>query len=337
MCEMAIMLFICWACRYYVTKNKWYYLLMALATCVAILSYASMFLFPFFFVLSQLYMIRKGYDVVKPVIIYCVTCFAMGAAVLIYLQLTSGIMNILPLLQYTEDAAYKHPIYIRIGIMLLSYLFFFVVAYAPIVVMKLISKFRYVGEKTVGIVLSIYWILFMAGVIALRPYSTSTTRFIYGCLIIFFWFPYFVRHTKVSERTEIGKYKLPEYDISQMAGFMLFTSAIVQFIWAMTTNQEVTVPGHLCFYIVLGMLIVAENEEKGFCLLRIAVVALALFFMGVWVPESDGGYNDIFEHRTYVADGGYRGIALDDTDYRMNQSCHKLISEYVSAEGINYV
>ncbi len=168
-------------------------------------------------------------------------------------------------------------------------------------------------------------------------YGLSTTRFIYGCLIIFFWFPYFVRHTEVSERTEIGKYKLPEYDISQMAGFMFFTSAIVQFIWAMTTNQEVTVPGHLCFYIVLGMLIVAENEEKGFCLLRIAVVAFALFFMGVWVPESDGGYNDIFEHRTYVADGGYRGIALDDTDYRMNQSCHKLISEYVSDEDYLYI
>jgi hypothetical protein len=47
MCDFAIMLFLCWACRYFQTKNKAYYFLMALATCVAILAYPSMILFPF--------------------------------------------------------------------------------------------------------------------------------------------------------------------------------------------------------------------------------------------------------------------------------------------------
>ena len=337
MCEMAIMLFLCWACRYFQTKNAIYYTLMGLATCVAILAYPSMIIFPFIFVISQIVMNYKGYELIKPIILYCLTCLVCGILVVLYIHFTAGLGNVIPQLKYTEDAAYKHPIYIRIGIMLLSYLLFAVIAYAPIVIMNIIGHFRYIEKKTKGFVLSIYWILFMAAVIGLRPSSTSTTRYIYGCLVIFFWYPYYIYMDRKDSITRIGKFKLPEYSTKEMANFILFSSIVVQFIWSMTTNQEVTVPGHLSFYVILAMLIVAEDADNGLKILRIAVVSFTIFFMGVWVPESDGGYNDIFEHRTIVEDGGYKGIALDDVDYAMNRSCHKLIAEYITDEDRLYI
>jgi hypothetical protein len=337
MCEMSIMLFLCWAYRYFQTKNAFYYILMAIATSASILAYPSMILFPVIFVIAQFVMMYKGYELLKPTVLYCITCFVLGIAVVLYIQFTAGIQNVLPQLQYTEDAAYKYPIYTRLGIMLLSYVAFAVIAYAPILVMKIIGHFRYISQQTVHLVLAIYWLLFMGAVIGLRPFSTSTTRYIYGCLVVMFWFPYLARNKKDHNRTEIGQYRTSDYDTRNFINFIIFISATCQLIWSVTTNQEVTVPGYMGFYLVLGVLILSEAQDSGLRILRASVVAFTLFFMGFWVAESDGGYNDILEHRTVVENGGYMGIALDDFDYAMNRSCHNLIEEYVSDEDKLYI
>lgn len=332
MCDFGIILFLCFAARYYDTRNKFYFVLMGLATCLTIMAYPSMIVFPIVLVICMLIMSYRGYELVMPVAIYSVTCFAIGAVVLVYLQLTSGLENILPQLQYLEDSAYKYPAYVRLGMMLLSYVVFFIIAVVPILVMKLFARFRYVSDHAMQIVLSIYWIVFMIAVIALRPGSVSTSRFIYGCLIIFFWYPFLINNEEKSEYIRIGQYKLPEYDSRHMLKFMFFISALVQMIWAFSTNQEVTVPGHMSIYVVLALLMIADEEYAGLKLLKAAVVALVLFFMGFWVAEGDGGYSDILKSRTYVSYGAYQGIALNETDYQMDAACYDLMTKYITED-----
>ena len=336
MCEMAIALFICWGYRYFDTKKTGYIVLMALATCVAILAYPTMILFPFLFVIYMLIMSYNGFSFKSQIIAYSVVCILCGLAVLIYVQCTSGMSNVISQIAYTEDAAYKYPIYIRSGIMLASYCFFAVVAYIPIVVMKIIEKFRYIEDTTRQITLAVYWIIFVAAIILLRPQSVSTTRYIHGCLVLFFWYIYFSKDRDYSQYTTVGKYKQADFTNKEVMGFVLFVSVVTQLIWSVSTNQEVTVPGHMSIYAVLLLMMMAE-EYEGLKILRYAVFALTVFFMGVWIPESDGGYNDIFESRTYVADGAYRGIALDEVDYAMNASCYDLLEKYVSADDYLYV
>jgi len=337
LCDFAVILIICWSYRFFTTKNKWYFVLIGLATSVAILAFPTMIAFPVALVILLIVMTYKGYDLIKPIIIYCVTCFVCGGAMLVYLQLTSGLSNIMSQIFYTEDHGYTQPLYIRVGMMLVSYLAFAVIAYLPVLVLKLIGLRRNISLHTTHLVLSIYWILFMAAVILLRIQSVSTTRFIYGCLVIFWWYPYLTNKTEQTDYVRIGKYKAPEYDNGIIFKYVFVLAIIVQGIWAVSTNQEVTVPGHMCFYTVLGVIMIAENENSGLKLLRAAVVALALFFMGIWVAESDGGYSDIFEERTYVTYGAYQGIALSPEDYQMNESCYNLLSQYVTSEDRLYV
>ncbi|SFN77955.1 hypothetical protein SAMN04487831_103260 [Pseudobutyrivibrio sp. UC1225] len=333
MCDFGIVLFICWAVRFFDTRNRWFFLPMGLATCVMILSYPTMIIFPVFVVISLIVLMYNGYELGKPTIIYIVTCVVVGVAVVIYLQLTSGIMNIIPQLAYIEDSAYKNPMYVRFGMMLLSYLVFFVIAYAPVVVLKIIGFIRGMDDETAHVILSIYWILFMVASIIARPESVSASRFVYGCLIIFWWLPFFVEKREKLEYTRIGHYKLPEHEGKGMLKIIFFISVVVQLIWSISTNQGITVPGYMCFYVVLIVVMLAASEEVlGLKLLATAVVGFALFFSLVWVAESDGGYNDIFESRYYVTDGAYKGIALDQTDYDMNKAAYDLVTEYVTSE-----
>ena len=337
LCDFAIILIICWSYRFYLNRNKWYFILIGLATCLAILAFPTMIVFPVVYVIWMIIMTYKGYELVKPIIIYCVTCFLCGGIFLLYLQLTSGLGNVLEQIFYTEDHGYSQPIHVRLGMILLSYLAFVVISYFPIVVLKLLQRKTYISQHAIHIVLSVYWILFMATVIVLRIESVSTTRFIYGCLIIFCWYPYLTKKHEESEYIQIGKYKNVEYDSRQIFKYVFILSVIVQAIWAASTNQEVTVPGHMCFCTVLGIIMIADDENSGLKILRTAIIALLVFFMGIWVAEGDGGYSDIFEERIYVTHGGYQGIAMTEEDYSRNESCYNLLTRYVDNDDKLYV
>ncbi|MCR4695284.1 MAG: hypothetical protein K5773_08205 [Pseudobutyrivibrio sp.] len=113
---------------------------------------------------------------------------------------------------------------------------------------------------------------------------------------------------------------------------MFWVSLACQLIWAFSTNQGIAVSGLMSYPVVLAMICIADVGGKGFDVLKWAVTMTSFFFMGIWVAESNGGYNDIFEHRTYVTEGAYRGIALDDTDYPMNQACYDLLTENVTED-----
>ncbi len=332
MCDFGVILFICWTCRFFVTRNKWYFIPMGIATCVMILSYPTMIIFPFVVVIAMIIMMLNGYDLLKPIIIYILTCAVIGIAVLVYLQFTAGLWNILPQLQYLEDSAYKNPGYIRFGKMIINYLAFFAIAYVPIVVMNVLKRTRSIDRTTEHKVLSIYWILFMAAIILVKPSSVSASRFIYGCLIVMWWLPYFINYREKTPYTQIGKYRQPEKQGESLLSIIFLISVVVQLIWSISTNQGITVPGYMCFYVVLLVVLIADSKYDGLQLLKIAIVVLTIYFSLIWIAEGDGGYNDIFEKRYYVTEGAYKGIALDETDYNNDVACYKLVSQYVSDE-----
>ena len=332
MCDFGIMLFLCWGIRYIITKNNAYFILMGLATCISILAYPTMIIFPFIFVIYMIIAMFKGNSFIKPIIIYSITCFFIGGLVLLYLQITAGIQNILPQFLYIEDQAYGEPGYIRFGMMIVRYFVFFVIAYLPILVMNIASRWKQLEWKTYNTVLSLYWIIFMAVIIGLRIQSVSTTRLIYGFLLIFFWYPYLMHPQKNTEYVQIGYYKQSELSVNEALKFVFWFSAIIQLIWAVSTNQEIAIPGHMCFYVVIALLILSEDCVEGLKLLRLAIVVCLLFFGNIWIAEGNGGYNHIFEKRIYVEHGAFRGIALDEADYEMNEDCCKLADTYLRDE-----
>ena len=308
-----------------------------MATSVAILAYPTMIFFPVAFVILALIMVYRGYDLVSPIIVYIVTCFVCGALTLVYLQFTSGIYEAFLHLSYLSDSSHIGGWTVRIGKMLLSYLIFAVIAYFPVIIMTIIGRISYLSEKAFQTVLSIYWIIFMVAVIALRANSVSLSRFVYGLLVIFMWFPFFIYRREHNEYTTIGQYRRPEYDNRQLLGLVLFVSVCAQAVWAFSTNQDIAIPGFMSIYVVLALVMIIGDELEGLKLLRFAVAAFALFFMGFWVAEEDGGYSDIIESRTYVTYGAYQGIAFSDSDYEMNEICYNMVTEYVTEDDYLFV
>lgn len=336
-CDFCIILFLCWAYRYFETNNKLYMVLMGVATSVMILAYPTMILFPIAFVILQMIMTFKGYDLIKAIIVYIVTCFVCGALTLVYLQFTSGVINAFMNFSHLSDTSHTVGWSTKIIKMLVSYLLFACIAYFPVILLGIIRRIRNISDKSFRTVLSAYWIIFMVAIIIIRPTSTSLSRFVYGWLVIFMWFPYLVYKEERKEFTVIGQYRQPGYGSKQILGFMLFVSICAQFVWAISTNQDVAIPGFMASYVVLAIIMLIGEELEGLKLLRFAIVILALFFMGIWVAEGDGGYSDIFENRTYVTNGAYQGIALSDTDYINDEICYELVSEYVSSDDYLYV
>ena len=336
-CDFCIVLFLCWAYRYFETENKLFMVLMGLATSAMILAYPTMILFPVAFVILLIVLTYRGYDFAKGIIVYIITCFICGALTLVYLQFTAGLLEAINHISYLSDSSHIGSWSVRIGKMLLSYLAFAGIAYLPVIIMTIIGRISYISDKAFQIVLSIYWILFMAAIIIARPASLSLSRFVYGCLVIFMWFPYLIYKKERSEYTTIGSYGRKGFDGRNMLGMMLFVSICAQAVWAFSTNQDIAIPGFMSVYVVLALVMIIGEELEGLKLLRVAVVGFALFFLGIWVAEGDGGYSDIFENRSYVSYGAYQGIALTDDDYKMNEACYDLVTEYVSSDDYLFV
>ncbi len=335
--DFCIVLFLCWVYRYFETEKNIYMILAAVATSVAILAYPTMIALPVAFVILMIFLVYRGYGSVKSIIAYSITCFICGALTLVFIQCTAGLAEALAHTSYLSDSSHIGGWSEKITKMLISYFAFAVIAYFPVVVMSIIKRISYLSDKAFQMILSIYWIIFMAAIIALRPDSVSLSRFVYGCLVIFMWFPFLVYKRERSEYTTIGQYAQNGFDSKKVLALLFFVSVITQLVWAFSTNQDIAIPGLMSIYVVLALVMIIGDNLEGLKLLRVAILGFSLFFMGIWVAEGDGGYSDIFEDRTYVTYGAYQGIALSEADYKMNEACYDLVTEYVTSDDYLFV
>ena len=331
-CDMAIMLLVCFLIRYYESKKVRYFVYAAIATCVAILAYPTMILLAVFIFAFILFGIYRNEVSPKAIVAYVGTCLVIGGAFLVFLQLDSGIVNAINQLKNFGDQDYDYGLLHRLGMLLVSYIGFAVIAYLPIIFLVIFKRFRYVSYIAEKVVLSAYWIIFFVIVCAVRIESVSNSRFIYALLLLFFWLPYFIKQEEKSEYTVIGSYNSQISDEQGILWLMFSISIAAQFIWALSTNQDITVPGHMAIYAVIAFILIASNEDNDYIGLTCAILIVDFFFMGFWVAEWKGGYSDVLETRYMGTDGELKGIILTTEDYDKNMSSYRLVTEYLSSE-----
>ena len=331
-CDMAIMLLVCFLIRYYQEKKVRYFVYAAIATCVAILAYPTMILLAVFIFAFALLGIYRNEVSPKAIIAYVVTCLVIGGAFLVFLQFGSGIVNAIHQLKNFGYQDYDYGLLHRLGMLLVSYIVFAVIAYLPILFLVILKKYRYVSYLAEKVVLSAYWIIFFVIVCAFRIESVSNSRFIYALLLLFFWLPYFIKQEEKSEYTVIGSYNSQISDEQGILWLMFSISIAAQFIWALSTNQDITVPGHMAIYAVIAFILIASNEDNDYIGLTCAIIIVDFFFMGFWVAEWNGGYSDVLETRYMVTEGELKGIILRETDYDANQICYDLVTEYIGED-----
>lgn len=328
-CDFGVILLICFAIRYFTTEKKWFFIPMGIATCISILAYPTMIILPVILVFIMLYMFRLGYLDLSSIVIYCITCFAIGAGILVYLQCTSGLDTVLSQIQYISDSDYENSLLVRVGMMLGSYAAFAFLAYIPIMAIQLLRKFVSISERLEYILLSVYWLIFMLAICLLRIDGVSLSRFNYGILIIFFWIPYLMRDVSDSQYTSIGSYRIVRNSPKAQLWFIYIVSIIAQLIWALSTNQEIASPATMAYYACLIAIVLISSQHNDFYLLQIFLLLAAAFFSFFWVAEDAGGYHDITEPRIIVEEGALKGIALNETDYLNNKNNYELLSQYV--------
>ncbi len=331
-CDIAMMLIICFLFRFYEERKPVYAALMAVAVCISVLAYPTMIIMAVFLGAYWLFMVIKDEAPRSAVISYVSVCLVIGIMVVAYLQFTSGWGNIFAQISNLGDQDYDYPVYIRLGIMLLSYAAFAAIAYAPIVLIKLLDRNRGITEDVERFILTAYFVVFMLAVLLLRVEGISTSRFIYGCLVIFFWFPYFMWEKDDSSYVRIGVYRNAQSSGKIILWTVFVFSCVAQLIWAVSTNQEITVPGHMTLYVVMAMILFFSQEDieyKGMCT---ALLLLGLFFNGIWVADSNGGYCDVFEKMYYVTEGELKGIALPEDEYYTNQATLDLLRDNVTED-----
>ncbi len=331
-CELAVMLLICFMIRFHETEKVRFFVFAGLACCVAILAYPTMIILAVVVgVLLLVQMYNNRIDS-RPLIAFVVTCVVVGGIFLIYLQLTTGISEAFGQLKYLGDQDYENGVLYRLGTLIASYAVLAVVAYIPILVIYLIRRVRYISDYTEHLVLTVYWVLFFIGVCVARPGSVSNSRFIYACVILYFWFPYFVHEQNDNEYTRIGAYNSSVSDVKGIMWPIFVISTVSQFIWMVSTNQDISVPGHMAVYVVIADIIIMSDEEKFLKGLNCIILAVAAFFMGFWVPEGNGGYADVTQHRFVVYYGELKGIALLDKDYDSYIASYNLVTQNVGED-----
>ena len=332
-CDIAMILIVCFIFRFYQTRKSYYALLTAVAVCISVLAYPTMIIMAVFIGAFWLYMAIKDEASKWTIISYTIACLVIGLAVVIFLQLNSGWDNILAQISNLGDQDYDAPMYIRLGQMLLQYVAFAAISYIPIGLTWLINKVKgYEDEYIERAVLSIYFVAFIIAICALRWESISVSRFVYGNLIIFFWFPYFMRNKESGNYVRIGAYGNRQDENKKILWIVFIFSCVAQFVWSISTNQGISVPGHMALYVVLIMILLFSDEDIAYPVLRGALAILAIFFMGIWVADSNGGFCSALDHMVYVERGALKGVAVPEEEYYLNESVMNLLDEYVTEE-----
>lgn len=331
-CDLGIMLLICFWIRYQET-NKWRYFVYAgIATCVAILAYPTMIILAVAVGVVLIINIYRNETETKSLIAYVVTCLVIGGLFVLYLQLTTGLGNVFAQISNLGDQDYEYGLIYRLGMILLSYLVFAAIAYLPICLVALVRRFRYLSDLAEGLFLTVYWFGFFAGLCFVKLESVSNSRFVYAILLLFFWFPYLVHERKENEYTRIGSYNNTNDNEHSVLWIMFVVSAVAQFAWSISTNQGISVTGHMAIYVVIAVILVISKEKEYMIVLTLLINIVALFFMGFWVSEHNGGYEDVLSLRYMVTEGELKGIILLPDDYEANDICYRLVTENVSED-----
>ncbi len=331
-CSIGVMLIVCFIIRFYDNRKSIYAVLTAIAVCVTVLAYPTMIIMAVFLGGYWLFMVIKDEAHRAAVIGYVVTCLIIGIAVATYLQFTTGWGDIIAQLPNLGDQDYDDPMYIRLAKMLAEYAVVAVIAYFPIVIIRIWDKIRGVEEETEKAILTIYFLLFMAAILLIRVDGISMSRFTYGGLIVFFWFPYFMREKEVSNYTRIGSYRNAGSESKEILWTIFVFSVVAQLIWSISTNQGIAVPGLMSLYVVMAMILLFAKEDVEYRGMISLLIILGLFFNGIWVADHNGGFETVFEPMYYVTDGELKGIALPEDEYYINESVMKLLDENVKSE-----
>lgn len=331
-CDLAIMLVVCYIIRFYQERKPIYAALSAVAVCVAVLAYPTMIIMGLFLGAFWLYMAIKDESPWASFVAYVVVCFVVGIIVVSYLQFNSGWTNIIGEIQNLGDQDYDDPIYVRLGRLALYYVGFAVVAYIPIVVVNIIGKLSGISEETERFLLTVYFIAFMVAVFGLRVASISDSRFVYGMLVLFFWFPYFMRDKEENNYVRIGSYGSMSSQGNDMLWVIFIISVVAQIIWALSTNQGISVPGYMTLYVVIELILLFADEDVDYKGMITVLMMLAMFFNGIWVADSNGGFCHVFEHMVYVTEGELKGIALPEDEYEINDVVLNLLDGNVTAD-----
>ncbi|MBR4707122.1 MAG: hypothetical protein IKP29_03615 [Pseudobutyrivibrio sp.] len=162
-----------------------------------------------------------------------------------------------------------------------TYAFVLVAAYLPILIIKIVSHFRYMDNIIAGRVLSIYWIVFMVAILAIKPTEINYTRIFYGWLMLFFWYPLFALGGKRKDITIVGEYGLRNREAKEVALLPFCLAGLLQLISFATTSSFIIEPASMSLYVVLAMLIATYREEKGLKLLRVAIIISAFCLCGL--------------------------------------------------------
>ena len=279
-----------------------------------------------------MYMAIKDESPWASFVAYVVVCFVVGIIVVSYLQFNSGWTNIIGEIQNLGDQDYDDPIYVRLGRLALYYVGFAVVAYIPIIVVNIIGKLSGISEETERFLLTVYFIAFMVAVFGLRVASISDSRFVYGMLVLFFWFPYFMRDKEENNYVRIGSYGSMSSQGNDMLWVIFIISVVAQIIWALSTNQGISVPGYMTLYVVIELILLFADEDVDYKGMITVLMMLALFFNGIWVADSNGGFCHVFEHMVYVTEGELKGIALPEDEYEINDVVLNLLDGNVTAD-----
>ncbi|WP_028242310.1 hypothetical protein [Pseudobutyrivibrio ruminis] len=331
-CDIAIMLIVCFMFRFYQERKAVYAALTGVAVCIAVLAYPTMIIMAVLLGIFWLCIAVKDEGPWACFISYLAVCFIIGIAVVSYLQFTSGWGNIIAELVNFGDQDYDDPIYIRLGKLLASYGAFAVVAYFPILVINLIGKLNGIAEETERFILTLYFIIVMGGIFALRIESISDSRFVYGMLILFFWFPYFMRDKEEHAYIKIGSYSNIDKEGKNVLWVVFGISIAAQLIWSLSTNQGISVPGYMTLYTVIALILLFADEDVDYKGMNVVLILLAMFFNGIWVSDSNGGFCNVFEPMIYTAEGELKGVALPLDEYEMNEAVLGLLDGNVTAD-----
>lgn len=330
-CEIAVMLILCFLIRYHENRNVAYFVLTGIACSVAILAYPTMLIFAVVIggiIIWKMYSRDIG---ILPLVLFVATCVICGIAFLTYLQLTSGIPEALSQLKYLGDQDYEENVFVRFGKILVSYAAFDVIAYVPVVLINLFKRITNVDDYLEKRILSLYWFVFLLAVCLLKIDSISNSRFIYALIIVYFWFPYLIHEKAENGYTIIGSYNNSLNSEKEVLWLMFILSTAAQFVWAISTNQDISVPGHMAVYAAIAVILLSCSNDEMLGLVRLMIIS-ALFFLCFWVAEGNGGYSDILKERWIVTEGELKGIALLPDDYKANQSVYNLVNNYVSED-----
>ncbi|QFJ53962.1 hypothetical protein [Pseudobutyrivibrio xylanivorans] len=326
-CDFGMMLIICFIMRFYDNRKPVYAALTALTASITVVAYPPMLIMAVFLGAYWLLMCIKDEAPRSTFISYMIICILLGIAVVLYLQFTVSWGDILTQLPAMINKDNPEPMYIRFGQTMVNYLCLAVIAYLPVCIIRIWDRLKGISEETERALFTLYFIVFMGATFLYKTDGIGASQLVPGCLIIFFWFPYFMREKEVSSYTRIGSYRNAGAETKVILWTIFIFSAVAQLIWAFFAEDGVAVSGHMALYVVMIMILLFAKEEVEYRGLITILLLLSIFFNGIWVANGNGSFSHVFKPMYYTTRGDVQGIALEEQDFFTYEEEMELLEE----------